>query len=87
MTSNYNASSYGSGGVSSSYTSSSTFDKEKYKNAKGIGSDMLNEADRAADPSEQIEAQSRIAHFSGSTAISSDAVRALNSIFFSQESK
>ncbi len=75
---NYNAHLCGTGYNASSYTSSSsTFDKEKYKNAKGIGSDMLNEADRAADPSEQIAAQSRIAHFSGSTAISSDAVRAV----------
>ncbi len=68
--SNYNSSSYASRGYYST-----TFDKEKYKNAKGIGSDMLNDADWASDPSERMAAQSRIAEFSGSTAISSDAVR------------
>ncbi len=77
--SNYSVPSYNAGGgvSSSSYASSSTFDKEKYKNAKGIGSDMLNEAELAADPSERLAAKSRISHFSGSTAISSDAVRVL----------
>ncbi len=79
--SNDNFSSYVTRGGSSSFNPSSTFDKQKYKNAKGIGSDMLNDADRASDPSERMAAQSRIAEFSGSTAISSDAVRALNSKF------
>ncbi len=79
--SNYNSPSYVTRGGSSSLNPSSTFDKEKYKNAKGIGSDMLNDADRASDPSQRIAAQSRIAEFAGSTAISSDAVRPLNSTF------
>lgn len=63
-------SSYGSGG--SGYGGgSSAFDKDKYKNAKGIGSDMLF-AGRDDDPAEQARRAMKVAEYSGSSAISSD---------------
>lgn len=72
--------SYRNGG-SSSYAASSlstfgsaasgSFDKEKYKNVKGIGSDMLFGA-RDDDPEEQARRIMKGQEFSNSSAISSD---------------
>jgi hypothetical protein len=45
----------------------------RYKNVKGLGSDMLNEADMANDPQERARRAQLSAQFSGSTAIGSDA--------------
>ncbi|CAM9816765.1 unnamed protein product [Pylaiella littoralis] len=56
--------SYGAGG-------SSSFDKDKYKNVKGIGSDMLFGA-RDDDPEEQARRAMKGQEYSHSAAISSD---------------
>lgn len=60
-------SSYGGGGSSSS----ASFDKEKYKNVKGIGSDMLFGA-QDDDPAEQHRRAMKTQEYSSSAAISSD---------------
>ncbi|KAG5176537.1 hypothetical protein JKP88DRAFT_216336 [Tribonema minus] len=62
-------------GGSSAYGASPTpaFDKDKYKNAKGIGSDMLNEQALAMDPEERARRTEMASRFTGATAIGSDA--------------
>lgn len=71
---NYGSASVGSG-VSSTYSygggSSSTFDKEKYKNVKGIGSDMLF-GEQDDDPTEQTRRMLKAEEYGNSSAISSD---------------
>ena len=62
---NGGGSSYGGGGGGGS------FDKDKYKNVKGIGSDMLFGA-RDDDPEEQTRRAMKVQEYSQSAAISSD---------------
>lgn len=67
--------SYGNGGGGSSYGGGGggggSFDKDKYKNVKGIGSDMLFGA-RDDDPEEQNRRAMKVQEYSQSAAISSD---------------
>eukprot|EP00953_Heterococcus_sp_UTEX-ZZ885_P041005 20943-Heterococcus_DN1.PRE.3 len=70
---NSSSSSYNAAPSSTYGGTTSTFDKDKYKNVKGLGSDMLNEADMANDPQERARRAQLSAQFSGSTAIGSDA--------------
>lgn len=64
------SSGFGSGGYGGG-GGSSTFDKEKYKNVKGIGSDMLF-GPQDDDPAEQQRRAMKHQEFSSSAAISSD---------------
>lgn len=69
MSSSY--ASAGSGGGGGYGGSSGAFDKDKYKNVKGIGSDMLFGA-QDDDPAEQARRAMKVQEYSGSAAISSD---------------
>eukprot|EP00903_Cladosiphon_okamuranus_P009185 g8773.t1 len=62
---------YGNGGGYGGGGGSSSFDKDKYKNVKGIGSDMLFGA-KDDDPEEQARRAMKVQEYSGSAAISSD---------------
>ncbi|CAM9605391.1 unnamed protein product [Chrysoparadoxa australica] len=57
---------------SSTSNGSTGWDKDKYKNAKGIGSDMLNEGERSRDPEEMARQQHKISGYQNASAISSD---------------
>ncbi|CAM9749195.1 unnamed protein product [Phaeothamnion confervicola] len=61
-----------SGGGGYSAAAAGTFDKDKYKNRKGIGSDMLNGDEQDKDPFEQRARQMKVQQYSGAAAISSD---------------
>lgn len=68
---NGGSSSYAASSLSTYSSASGSFDKEKYKNVKGIGSDMLFGA-RDDDPEEQARRIMKGQEFSNSSAISSD---------------
>lgn len=68
---NGGSSSYAASSLSTYSSTSESFDKEKYKNVKGIGSDMLFGA-RDDDPEEQARRVMKGQEFSNSSAISSD---------------
>jgi ADP-ribosylation factor GTPase-activating protein 2/3 len=59
--------SYGGG-----HNASSSFDANKFKNAKAIGSDMLHEMQLADDPNERARREMQVAAFDGATGIGSD---------------
>lgn len=73
--------SYGSGGSDGANGggSGSSFDKDKYKNVKGIGSDMIFGV-QDDDPAEQAMRAMKAQEFHGSSAISSD-------MYFDRESE